>query len=295
MRENGKRSFQIIPAHILAGETPGNVRSLVIYQWLCRRYSGDERPIAGLSASWPDAWKPALADGFAIPLVTRFFGMLATSPKMAALAATRIGYAGLEQPITVHNRLPPRESCFNWLANLRGVRLKVSPNDSHPGAVWLRRATFWLNEEASRWTVNITYSYRHNDSGWAIGLQQDPGEKLEVFADRLWHWFEPQVQWRHPEAWYHRFLCTAEHMKRGEMEHCHRPETEMMKAKDAWRTLFTTGFRAPGYWENELAEPLVVDAHDQYRVFKQIEMSSARLRTVKRWIRQDRAAKAATA
>lgn len=306
-RVNGKRSFLVHPLPLLAW-TPGKYYTPVteteallalgwifrcmtqwktkanVFDWM-RTGSGQGHsgyPAVVLEDDHACAYLRTLLSRLALP---------AEHPEFVRFAKAKLGFRNLQTPLLVPVR-KPAHCVFEWLRNLYGCRLKESPNEFHHGAVWLHGATLRLNKLGTRWRLGVGYSYRHDD-GWGISLDQLPGEKLEAFDARAWQWLSDLIQWRHPEDFYHRFMVPADGMKRGELKSCADTERQMYAMKDHLRHVFAWGVGAPGYWERELAEPMVHDAHPQYRQIRQLEMTGRRLRTLKRWLRDDQRERAA--
>ena len=213
-------------------------------------------------------------------------------PDVARFVRTQLGFRSLEKALRVPVR-KPADDLFGWLAHLRGCRLKVSPNEFHKGAVWLHGAVFGLNRTATRWRVSVTYSYRHEDSSWGLRFEQNPGENFETFEKRVWAELAQLIQWRHPEAFYSHFMVSEEEMKKNELKSCAGAEEKMFTCAAQLRNLFTWGASTSASWQNQIAEALLSDEHEQFRENKKIEMTPARLRSLRKWIREDRVADAA--
>lgn len=307
----GKRSFKIYPAWIASGtranygyQPATNMESLVAIQWICRRlklwktksniydsvYTGggiNHRHFPAITIS-----QSSEVAGYYTP-----FGLLnylmakLTNPKSntwETFAKKMLGYRRLDKPLTVRLRKPPGE-IPQWLGHLHGVRLKKSPNSCHPKAWWLHGGCFHLNENATRWVFRITYSYRHEDSTWAISLAQHRGEKFEVFLNRIWEWIEPQIAWRHDDSWHDRFFVGHDEMKQNELRTCCAAEFRMFDFKKDLRSIFAWGKHCPGMWEDEVGNKAIDDhAHEQYRLVHAIQMTGNRLAILKQWMAQDK-------
>lgn len=299
-RQNGKRSFSIVPSRILAwtaGGTPvSETEAMVALGWIFRRLAGWKtkanvfdlmRPGSGCGNSAA----PALSlEGDSVFKHLR--GLLSrlaepeAHPEFVRFAREELGFVSLEQPILVPVR-KPAGGVFAWLRNLYGCRLKQSPNEYHTEAYWLHGATLSLNSRLSRWRLHVTYSYRHEDSSWGISLHQMPGEKLEAFEARTWVWLRDQIAWRHDEAFYTGFFVSPDGMKRNELQSCARAEQEMFRLKDNLRGVFAWGVNAPGFWEREVAGPMVFDASKQFRDVAKIQMTGERLKVLAGWAEHD--------
>lgn len=308
---NGKRSFQLVPAIIIAGpianhgyEPVSKVEALMAVQWICRQllawkhkrsaniydmlYTGGGINHRDFPDIVPDCENNLWQPHDPCQLLRYLIAKLANRKYCDWLRFARqmLGYRDLHTPITVRFRKPPME-LPGWLAHFHGVRLKKSANKYHTKAYWLHGGYFRLTEDARRWKFNIEYSYRHEGSSWAIGIEQKRGEKFEAFIARIWAWIEPQIKWRHEESWYSRFYCGVDGMKQNELRTCSEPELRMWRLKSNLKSVFAWG-TAPPDWEEQIAEGLLVDADPQYRDVLHIPMSPARLATIKRWIADDR-------
>lgn len=298
---NGKRTWPLVPALAMAGmrcnrgyEPYTDLQALLAVQWICRRLARwqtktNVQDLTHLYGAINVHEWPSLTGQHAQKLLETYMARLANPtrhPTWMRFARKMLGFRRLDRPIIVKQRLPPG-GLPQWMDNLVGAQLKKSPNQYHDKAVWLQGGRFRLSKDANRLTFAIGYSYRH-ESGWGISLQQNAGEPFEKFTDRIWRWLEPQIQWRHPEAWYHRFFGSHDGMKQNELRTCADPERKMHQFKEEIRNVFAWGKGCPGMWENELGSLLVRDTHEQYRTFEKIEMTGTRLHTVKRWIKQDR-------
>lgn len=232
---------------------------------------------------------PTVAAGGETERLALYMQRLATSAAFARFARQQLGFRRPDRPLTLPFHRP-RTVLPNWLGHLHGVRLKTSPNRYHPEAVWLHGGVWHFDARTCRLGFSISYAYRHESASWCIGLAARPGETLGAFLPRLWRWLEPQIQWRHPEAWYGQFCTGPDGMKQNELRTCAGPEQALERYKQRLRQVFAWGAGAPGFWENEVAEALLRDADPQYRTMGTIQMTGARLRTLHRWIREDRPA-----
>lgn len=305
-RTNGKRSFQFIPAQVIVDPPYGypvltREQSLAALLYICRRLRVWKQrtktkhniydwliPGGGIGHNhWP-ASSPAR--DFSYERLQYILAKLAfpDSPFLR-FARASLGYRSLDKPITIRQHTSRLfDSDIDWLSHLQGIRLKTSPNSYHKGAVWLHGAVLVPNEQATRWGIRITYSYRHEDSSWSIGLNQKSGETFRAFLDRAWQWLEPQIQWRHSEEWYTRFLCGVDDMKKNELKTCSEPESRMHRLKKSIEHLFAKAKHCPPYFENEIAESLLTEPDPQYRSLDRIQLTGQRLSTLKQWIKQDR-------
>jgi hypothetical protein len=104
--------------------------------------------------------------------------------------------ADLLKPLTIKARAP--SALPVWISTLAGIRLKVSPNEYHPGALWTDEAdlcvSVWKNRRPF-WSLRIGYSYENDGSSWCIKTDQKPGESLEAMLARAWQDFHPRVDW----------------------------------------------------------------------------------------------------
>lgn len=306
-RLNGKRSFSFVPAHVIAAGAASNgykpldeIQALLALGWIFRqlmRWKPRKKvnvyalmsPVSGGNTVPPIFVGEGSAFGFLQNLMSRL-ARQDLHPDFVRFAHSMLGYRALDKGITVPVRVPPGMGLFSWLGELAGSRLKESPNTQHPKAVWLGVAKMFLNLQTGRWSIIIHYSYRHDDSSWSIGLVQDAGEKLEVFEARAWAWLRDQIQWRHEERFYAGFFASADGMKKSELKANARAEREMRELAKSLRKVFAWGAHAPGFWENDVAEALLEDADPQYRLVKHPNMTGARLRTLMKWIREDKKA-----
>jgi hypothetical protein len=306
-RTNGKRSFLINPKAIAVslGGTPMHqaitqIEALSTLQWIFSRLEDwRSRPgeadviealLPGCTGGSPSGRLPGipLSDpNFLADYLRRFFARLAApSPRFARFCAEALGLTELSVSLKVRFR-KPADWPFEFLTHLYGVRLRQSPNEYHRSAVWLHGARLVPIAKARRWGVRIAYSYRHENSTWTIGLDQEPGEKLESFAERIWTWLEPQIVWRHPEEWYSRFYCGASGMKKSELRSLGEAELKMQTTADSLRAAFSWEGGCPPDWAEQVGESLLNDRHEQFRVMGKIEMTRKRLAAVKRWINED--------
>ena len=298
-------SLTLLPSHIACGTTPSGhpaVRSadaLLALQYLYRqwlRWHPRGPAFNRFDLAHPgggrghDAWPCVAADQVEERLAHHFAAILrgGSGAFWTRFARQQLGYRGPHRPVTLRVPAPRQHRLPRWLKHLRGVQLKQSPNSYHPEARWLHGGVFVFQGPACRLGFRIQYSYRHESSSWHIGLDQRPKEGLSHFLDRLWRWLEPQIAWRHAEPWYHGFLVSADAMKWSELDNLNRTELAMSRYKEHLDAVFAWGKGAPGYWENDVAEALVRDASDQHRALDRPDMTAARLRTLYRWIREDR-------
>lgn len=311
-RTNGKRTFQIIPALVLAGRdgnygypTLTEAEALMAVQWIARRLLAwkTKRNIYDLlrtgggigNTGFPSiAFGESSAFGPMSPydLLHYLLAKLANPnghPDWVKFARKMLGFQGLEKPLTVRQRKPPGD-WPEWLSHLHGVRLKQSPNKYHKHAWWLHGAVLGLTEDARRWQINITYSYRDEDSSWAIGITQKSGEKFEAFLARAWQWFEPQVKWRHDEQWYHRFFASPDGMKQSELKNLSDCERQLWKKSESLKSVFYWG-RCDPRFDHQISSRLLRDMEscDQFREVRLIEMTDSRLKKIQRWIAADSA------
>jgi hypothetical protein len=302
-RSNGKRSLTFVPANILAwpgGYTPiTETESLVALGWIMRelaRWKSDANVFDLMrtgSGRGHDGFPELVIEENNVfkhlhHLLTRL-----VNPKQNAefvrFAREVLGFKSIDTPLQLPVRTPPSD-VFAWLRSLYGCRLKVSPNRYHRRAVWLHGAALRLNAAGTCWCLRVSYSYRHDESSWVIGLDQRPGESLEAFDARAWVWVRDQIRWRNPEAFYNGFMIPADAMKQNELRSCAEVERRMFRFQKELRDVFSWGKGAPGFWENDIAESLVRDVCPQFRELAKIEMTGPRLAAMRRWIRQDRRA-----
>jgi len=305
-RRNGRRSFTIDPTRIIAwngGYTPiTETESLVALGWIFRHLAqwktkANVYDMMHVGSGQRHRSIPAVVmDGAsAFSQLRELLSRLAEPtryPSFAKFARQKLGFKSLNRTLWVQAR-KPSSNVFSWLGSLHGCRLQASPNKSHPNAFWLHGAALYLVETTGRWNLRITHSYRQEDSTWAIGLDQKPDEKLEDFDARAWLWLRDQIAWRHDERFYHRFFVPSDGMKKNELLSCAGVERQMFGMQKSLRNVFSWGCGAPGFWEQGVTESLVRDASPQFRELKKIGMTGGRLRTLGRWIEQDRKAAAA--
>lgn len=287
-RRNGKRSIEIDPAVILAW-TPGtrtplsSMASLMVLGWIYRRMTVLKMATKGVM---PDV---VLEDDVAFVSLRKFIVRLAGpnhDAEILRFAKSEMGFCSIAEPMKIPVRIP-RADVFEWARHLWGLQLKEGPNSCHPMAKWLRGAVVRLNQKGTLWQIRVRYSYRHDD-GWAIGIDQMKGETIEAFDDRAWAWIRDLIAWRHDEKFYSGFFISADGMKKNELRNCAQVELKMHDRKSALCGVFGWGTGAPGNWESEIAEALVHDMSTQFRELKNLKMTSARLRTFKKWLREDR-------
>lgn len=140
--------------------------------------------------------------------------------------------------------------------------------------------------------VRLTVSRGRYRGGEVYALVQKAGERMEVFALRVWEWLEAGIKWRMPQAWYQRFFGGEQGMKRYTLRGDSHGQRDAVKQLAAWETVFAWGRGAETCWADELVERQMDRTDGRYSEARKIEMTGARVAVLKRWIAQDKANKA---
>ena len=316
-RTNGRRRFVIDPLRVMAGRAHGYgyaplppEQALATWQWMAKRMirwwkqkgwkAGDRA--TGFSGTLFDMTRTGGGIGHCgFPVIdmesndsladslSGIFGQWLHEKSLGGrFLREGLGMERIDTPLTVDVRCAGVWP-FQFLPHLHGVRLKKSENSFHKGAVWLHGAGLYLNRDATRWMVKIEYAYRIDTSSWQIEIVQDAGESVEVFGERVWRWLDERIEWRHPDRYYVGIGGGDRPRKWDELKWAACAERDMMKLRDNLRDGFGWG---PGLdepaWYDRVAEGLMREKRDGSGGSGKIEMTSERLKELKRWMRADR-------
>jgi hypothetical protein len=300
---NGKRQFHIVPLEILATATAGSVIGpsyiptaalLAAWQHLYERlhlWHRQHHGPAHLSQTEPFHWlMDTSAHGYqnvdaiscyslrqclteALCAIFKRLAFWQTEPKMREFARC-LGFTALHKPLLITARQAGQLP--TWIEHCYGIRLKQSPNEFHPGAVWTHGAALQLrhsNRKHAYWTLRIEYSYRDESSSWCLKWQQNPGETLERMLDRAKDDFFSRVDWgrHHP--------C-PDTLRWWSIAYRHRS-----RLQESLNTLFCDNGYRLGDWELPILDLCMgqstagVNAH-------RIDLSKSRLRTLRNWAAQ---------
>jgi len=75
--------------------------------------------------------------------------------------------------------------------DVRGRRLKVSPNQFHPDAVVITHAELTLSNNAEEWVYSLYYSDKHwEKTSWSISIDQNTVTSMPAFCDGVRQWLD---------------------------------------------------------------------------------------------------------
>lgn len=222
-------------------------------------------------------------EGVVTHLAKLVLDALAGERKGFAAFLSWLGVTSISDEFRVEARVPAVWP-LGFLSHLKGQPMKWE--EGKVEQVWLRRLPGTLRIE-----VRLTLSWGRYRGSEVHSLAQKAGERMEMFALRVWEWLEAGIKWRMPQAWYQRFFGGEQGMKRYTLRGDMHGQRDAVKQLAAWETVFAWGRGADPCWADDLVERQMDRTDGQYSEARKIEMTGARVAVLKRWIAQDKANK----